>query len=125
MTCQDDQMCAILKEAIDSAIHGVQALWDENLTMEDWRFLLLDTNNAFNKINRFGMLWKVRHLWTSGACFVFNCYRHWSLLVLQKGNGTEHFLHSKEGVTQGGSSHNDRVRDRNSPTYQESQMGDT
>ena len=47
------------------------------------------------------MLWTVRHVWPSGACFVFNCYRHWSSLVLRNGNGTTIFLHSKEGVTQG------------------------
>ena len=47
------------------------------------------------------MLWIVRHLWPSGACFVFNCYSHWSSLVLQKGNGTASILHSREGATQG------------------------
>ena len=46
------------------------------------------------------MLWSVRHLWTSGACFVCNCYCHWSSLVLRNGNGTASFLHSNENVTQ-------------------------
>ena len=30
----------------------------------------------------------------------FNCYRHWSSLVLKNGNGVVIFLHSREGVTQ-------------------------
>ena len=47
------------------------------------------------------MLWKVRHLWPSGARFVFNCYCHWSSLVLRNRNGAASFLHSREGVTQG------------------------
>ena len=47
------------------------------------------------------MLWTVQHLWPSGACFVFNCYCHWSLLVLRNGNGTAIILHSREGVMQG------------------------
>ena len=47
------------------------------------------------------MLWKVHHLWPSGARFVFNCYRHWSSLVLWNGNGAASFLHSREGGTQG------------------------
>ena len=47
------------------------------------------------------MLWAVRHLWMSGASFVFNCYHHWSSLVLRNGNGTASFLHSREVVTQG------------------------
>ena len=43
----------------------------------------------------------MRHLWPPGANFVFNCYRHWSSLVLQNGNGTEIIPHSREGVIQG------------------------
>ena len=95
MVCQDDQMCAGLKAGIDGAIYGVQDLWDKKLTTEDWGFLLVDANNAFNEINRVEMLWMVRHLWPSGACFVFNCYFHWSLLVLRNRNETDSFLHSK------------------------------
>ena len=48
------------------------------------------------------MLWAVRHDWPSGAQFNFNCYRHWSTLVVRDiGDGSGHFFHSKEGVTQG------------------------
>ena len=35
MVCQDDQRCAGLKSGINSAIHGIQALWDENLSTEE------------------------------------------------------------------------------------------
>ena len=50
------------------------------------------------------MLWAVRHEWPSGAQFMFNCYRHWATLVVwDTGDGSGHFLHSKEGVTHGGS----------------------
>ena len=38
MACQDNQLCAGLKAGIDGAIHGVQALWDENLFTEEWGF---------------------------------------------------------------------------------------
>ena len=48
------------------------------------------------------MLWMVRQLWLPRSSFVFNCYRHWSSLVLRNGNGKASFLNSKEGVTQGG-----------------------
>ena len=61
MACQDDQLCARIKTGISSAMHGVQDLWDENLTKESWEFLLVDANNAFNKINRVRMIWTVRH----------------------------------------------------------------
>ena len=36
MVCQYYQMCAGLKEVIDGAIHGIQALWDENSSTEEW-----------------------------------------------------------------------------------------
>ena len=52
MACQDDLLCAVLKVVIDSTIHGVKDIWDKNPSTEEWVFLLLDTKNAFNKINR-------------------------------------------------------------------------
>ena len=73
----------------------------KKLTTEERGFLLLDANNAFNEINRVRMLWTDRHLWTSVARFVFNCYCHWSSLVLWNLNGTEIILHSREVMTQG------------------------
>ena len=48
LVCQDDQLGARLKAGIDGAIHGVQDLWDKNLSTEEWGFLLLDAKNAFN-----------------------------------------------------------------------------
>ena len=48
------------------------------------------------------MLWAVRSECPSGAQFTFNCYRHWATLdVRDIGDGSGHFLHSKEGVTYG------------------------
>ena len=59
MACQDDQMCAGLKSGINSMIHRVQALWDKNLSTDEWGFLLVDAKNVFNQINRVRMLWTV------------------------------------------------------------------
>ena len=56
IVCQDDQLCTVIKARIYEAIHGVQALWDKNSSTEEWYFLLDDAKNAFNKINRVGML---------------------------------------------------------------------
>ena len=48
------------------------------------------------------MLCAVRHEWPGGAQFTFNCYCHWDTLVVRDtANKSGHFLHSKEGVTQG------------------------
>ena len=44
MACQDDHLCAGLKEGINGVIHGVQALWDKNLSAEEWGFFLVDAN---------------------------------------------------------------------------------
>ena len=87
MECQYEQLCTRIKAGIDGVVHGVQYIWDENSTTEDWRFLHLDANNTFSEINRVRMLWTARHLWTSRPHFVFNFYRHWSSLVLQNGMG--------------------------------------
>ena len=103
ISCRDDQLCVGIKAVIDGAIHGVRALWYKNSTTENWVFLLVDTKNSFNEINRVRMLWKVRHLCPFRIRFVFNFYRHWSSLVLQNRNGAASFLHSKEGVMQGDS----------------------
>ena len=58
--------------------------------------------NAFNEDNRTSMLWAVRYEWPGGTQFIFICYRHWYMLVVRDTlDGSGHFLHSKEGVTQG------------------------
>ena len=78
-------------------------LWAQHSQEEDWGFLLIDAWNAFNEENRTAMLWAVRNDWPGGAQFTFNCYRDCAtLLVRDMEEGSGHFLHSKEGVTQGG-----------------------
>ena len=48
-------------------------LWQQHSQEEDWGFLLLYVRNVFNEENRTAMLWAVRHEWTSGVQFAFNC----------------------------------------------------
>eukprot|EP00957_Ditylum_brightwellii_P122456 9337871-Ditylum_brightwellii.AAC.1 len=60
---------------------------------------LVDARNGFNKLSRLAMLWTVRHQWQQGACFLFNCYHHWALLIIQQPSAPPVILHSKEGVT--------------------------
>ena len=38
--------------------------------------------------------------WHSGTRFTFNCYQHWSTLVIRNTGGGQ-FPQTKEGVTQG------------------------
>ena len=70
--CRDGQICTGLELEIDGWVHGVQSTREANLTEEKWDFLLVDAKNAFNNINKIGILWMVRHLWLSGARFIFN-----------------------------------------------------
>ena len=58
--------------------------------------------NTFNEQNQMAKLFAVWYEWLSGARFLFNCYRHWSTLVLSYNNGTADFLYIKEGVSQQG-----------------------
>ena len=51
MAYQDDQLCAVVKAKIDGEIHGVQNLWEENSSTEEWFLKLIDAKNEFNKIN--------------------------------------------------------------------------
>ena len=100
--CGSDQLCAGLKADIEGAVHAVRAMAAIRPDEEEWGFLLVDAANAFNAGNRTAILWTVRHLWPSGARFSFNCYRHWSSLMIRRDDGYEaDFLMSKEGVTQG------------------------
>ena len=47
------------------------------------------------------MVWNVRHRWPAEARFTFNCYRHWTqLLLCQLGEPPVTIL-SREGVTLG------------------------
>ena len=62
---------------------------------------LLDAHNGFDELSRLAMLWTVQHCWPAGARFVFNCYRHWSQLLLREPGETPVTILSREGVTQG------------------------
>ena len=100
--CGMTKLAGGLEAGIEGAIHAMRVLWEEHKKEDDWGFLLIDACNAFNEENRTDMLWAVLYEWPSGAQFTFNCYRHWATLVVRDvGDGSGHFLHSKEGVTQG------------------------
>ena len=100
--CGTTQLAGGLEAGIEGAIHVMRVLFEEHQEEEDCGFLLVDARNAFNEENRTSMLWDFRNECRSGAQFIFNCYRHWSTLVVRDiGDGSVHFLHSKEGLTQG------------------------
>ena len=75
----------------------------ESLTQEadPSRTMLVDSCNGFNKLSRLAMLWTVRHCWPAGSRFAFNCYTHWSQLLLSQPGEPPVTILSREGVTQG------------------------
>ena len=100
--CRTKQLAGDVEAGIEGGIHAMCVLCQENSQEEDWGFLLIDAQNAFNEENRTTMLWAIWHEWPSGSQLTFNCYLHWATLVVRDtGDGSGHFLHSKEGVTQG------------------------
>ena len=83
--CGTDQLCSGLEAGIEGGIHHMRSLWDEHDKEEDdtWGVLLIDARNAFNEGNRKMMMWVARHEWPSGSRFLFNIYKHHSVLVMR------------------------------------------
>ena len=100
-TCGTLQLCAGLEAGVEGGIHSISSLWEQMHGEDEYEFLLVDARNAFNEMNRTTMLWVVCHEWPSGARFVFNCYRHHTIMVIRRNNGTGVIIHSQDGVTQG------------------------
>ena len=70
--CGTEQLSGGVEAGIEGDIHAMQVLCQEHSQEENWGFLLIDAQNAFNEENRTAMLWAVRHEWPSGAYFNFN-----------------------------------------------------
>ena len=91
-----------MEAGIGGEIHTTHLQWTQHSQEEEWGFLLIDARNVFNEENHTAMIWAVQYEWPGGAQFNFNCYRHWATLVVRDtADGSGHFLHSKEGMTQG------------------------
>ena len=63
--------------------------------------MLVDARNGFKELSRLAMLWTMRHRWPSGARFAFNCYKHWTQLILRQPGDFPVTILSREVVTQG------------------------
>ena len=82
--CGIDQLCCGLEAGIEGAVHHIRGLWENHADDEEpWGVLLIDARNSFNEGNRKKMVWVARHLWLSGARFLFNMYRNHAVLVMR------------------------------------------
>ena len=77
----------------------MKSLFEEH-SKDGWGLMLGDADNAFNRINRPDMLWNVGVFWSRCSIFLFNTYRGYALLIIK---GSDAFILSKEGITQGDS----------------------
>ena len=96
-----EQTCRSLEAVIKCGVNMLWMLWKQNLKEEDQGVILIDASNALNDYNQNTMLWALWNEWPSGAQFTFNCYCHWSTLVIRDWGGGVHLFFSKEGVIQG------------------------
>ena len=95
--CGVSQLCAGIGAGIEGAVHALNELFEE-FSSDGWGVLMIDAKNAFNSLNRTAALWNIRVLWPRCSRFLFNSYRGWGSLVVR---GSDKFMFSKEGVTQG------------------------
>jgi len=86
--------CVGLESGIEAAIHAVRRSFEED---NSECLLLVDADNAFNKLNRKVSLENIKRLCPSMYTNLHNSYNTPAMLYLENGN---HIL-SQEGVTQG------------------------
>jgi len=102
--CDNLNLCAGLPAGIEGAVHAMGDAWAEaelnggrtqpkrtNVPQTDhpteaapYATLLVDARNGFNELSRKAALWTVRHRWSNGSRFAFNCYRHAAQLVIRQ-----------------------------------------
>ena len=72
------------EEGVEGTHRALGSLEFLNQDAEPSGTTLVDARNGFNKLRRLEMLWTVRHRWSAGARFTFNCYRRWAQLLLSQ-----------------------------------------
>ena len=91
------QTCAGLRSGIEGSIHAVKEIWDEDDTEAA---LLVDADNAFNRLNRKLALHNIRELCPVFHRYLYNTYQLPATLVIKDTESTQYLL-SSEGCTQG------------------------
>jgi hypothetical protein len=97
--CNSDQLSSGAKAGSEASVHAMKSLFEEH-RKDGWGLLLGDADNAFNRMNCPAMLWNVRLFWSRCSIFLSNTYRGYALLIIK---GSDAFILSKEGITQGDS----------------------
>jgi hypothetical protein len=88
------QLCAGQEAGCEAIIHAFSKFFAGD---ETDAILLIDADNAFNRLNRSVALWNIKRTCPPLATFTINCYRHPSRLFVTGGGE----ISSTEGTTQG------------------------
>ena len=91
------QTCGGLKSGIEASIHSIKDIWEEEATEA---VLLVDADNAFNRLNRRLAIHNIRENCPSFHRYIKNTYQEAATLVVQDSDSTQ-YLVSDEGCTQG------------------------
>ena len=90
------QLCAGQPAGVESAIHAMCGFLDDD---QSDGILLIDADNAFNRINRAVALWNIQYICPAMKHILINFYRS-STRIFMNGEGFFDLL-SQEGTTQG------------------------
>jgi hypothetical protein len=91
------QLCAGHPAGVEAAIHAMRAFLESN---DNDGILLIDADNAFNRVNRQAALWNTQFTCPSMKYALINMYRAPSRIFMN-GNSSHYELPSEEGTTQG------------------------
>ena len=91
------QTCTGLKSGIEATVHATKRVWDDPNTEA---VLLVDADNAFNRINRRLGVHNIREICPPFHRYLSNTYQSAAKLIVNDGVTTE-VLYSDEGCTQG------------------------
>ena len=92
------QTCAGLKAGIEASIHAMKSIFEDNSTEG---LLLVDADNAFNRLNRRAALHNVKQICPNFYKYLFNTYQQPAKLIVNDTNGVSDEILSDEGSTQG------------------------
>ena len=91
------QSCAGLESGIEASIRAVKRAWDEP---ETEAVLLVDADNAFNRLNRKAAIHNIRELCPPFHQYLKNTYSKSAKLIVNDSYSCE-YIYSDEGATQG------------------------
>ena len=92
------QLCAGQPTGVEAAIHSMRQFLSND---DNDGILLIDADNAFNRINRAVALWNVQFICPAVKFVLINVYRAPTRIFMLDGDSSTFELLSQEGTTQG------------------------